>query len=336
MRHAIRSFIGFCLLVAAACAGVPPASPVGAQSLPLEIRATALPLKLDEPAARRIGRLVWRGGISMTANSANFGGWSDLHVTIDGRSLTSISDVGAWLTATIDYDSDGNLAGLSAARIGSLRGLDGRPLLGNKEDSDAEGMARLPDGTWLVSFERHHRIWHYPTLEGTPVAVDGPAELPRQPANGGAEALAVLPDGRVIAISEEYGERPGTSLGWIGQPAASGRYSWQTFDYATIADFKPTAIALLPDGSFALLERAFDMVRGVRVRVMQFAAAQLQPGATVRAEELARLASPYAVDNLEGLAATRGARGETLLWLISDDNFNPLQRNILLLFELTP
>ena len=29
-------------------------------------------------------------------------------------------------------------------------------------------------------------------------------------------------------------------------------------------------------------------------------------------------------------------RGETLLWLISDDNFNPLQRNILLLFELAP
>ena len=30
----------------------------------------------------------------------------------------------------------------------------------------------------------------------------------------------------------------------------------------------------------------------------------------------------------------RGAAGETLLWLISDDNFNPLQRNILMLFEL--
>ena len=54
----------------------------------------------------------------------------------------------------------------------------------------------------------------------------------------------------------------------------------------------------------------------------------------MRAEELARLASPYAVDNLEGLAATKGPRGETLLWLISDDNFNPLQRNLLLLFEL--
>ena len=33
MRHVIRSFIGFCLLVAAACAGVPPASPVGAYAI---------------------------------------------------------------------------------------------------------------------------------------------------------------------------------------------------------------------------------------------------------------------------------------------------------------
>lgn len=333
MRHAIRSVIGFCLLVAVACAGAPPPGPVGAQTLSLDIRASALPLKLDDPSARRIGRLIWRGGISLSAKSLNFGGWSDLHVSPDGRTLSSISDVGGWFTATINYDSDGNLAGLSAAEIGSLRGLDGKPLV-DKADSDAEGMARLPDGSWLVSFERNHRIWRYPTLDGTPVPFDGPAELARQPSNGGVEALVALPDGRVIAISEEYGERPGTSLGWIGQPSASGRYSWQTFDYATIPDFRPTAIAVLPDGSFATLERAFDMARGVRVRVMTFASGQLRPGGTVHAVELARLASPYAVDNLEGLAATKGARGETLLWLISDDNFNPLQRNILLLFEL--
>ena len=67
---------------------------------------------------------------------------------------------------------------------------------------------------------------------------------------------------------------------------------------------------------------------------MRFDASQLVAGGTVKAEELARLASPYAVDNLEGIASTRGPRGETLVWLISDDNFNPLQRNILLLFEL--
>jgi hypothetical protein len=125
-------------------------------------------------------------------------------------------------------------------------------------------------------------------------------------------------------------------MGWIGQPMAGGRYQWRSFSYATIPDFRPTAIASLPDGSLVMIERAFDVVRGVRCRVMRFNASQVTPGSTVQAEELARLASPYAVDNLEGLAATKGPRGETLLWLMSDDNFNPLQRNILLLFELTP
>jgi len=62
--------------------------------------------------------------------------------------------------------------------------------------------------------------------------------------------------------------------------------------------------------------------------------AALKADAIIDGEELARLASPYAVDNLEGLAATTGERGETLLWMIADDNFNPLQRNLLLLFEL--
>jgi hypothetical protein len=320
-----------CLLVASCGGGSPP--PAGAQELPVDIRSSSQPFKIDEPGATQIGRLIWRGGIAMTANSPNFGGWSDLHVSADGRSLTSISDEGAWLTATIDYDPKGNLAGLSSGRIGQLRGLDGKPI-GSKPEADAEGVARLADGSWLVSFERRHRLWRYQTLTSTPTLVEGPAEIGRQPANGGIEALTGLPDGRVIAISEEYGERPGTAMGWIGEPAAGGGYLWRSFDYATIADFRPTAITLLPDGSFAALERAFDMVRGVRCRIMRFDAAQLAPGATVRAEELARLASPYAVDNLEGMAATKGTRGETLVWLISDDNFSPLQRNILLLFEL--
>jgi hypothetical protein len=328
-----------CLLVASCGGGSPP--PASAQDRPLEIRNSSQPFKIDEPAATQIGRLIWRGGIAMTANSPHFGGWSDLHVTADGRSLTSISDEGAWLTATIDYDAKGNLAGLSGGRIGQLHGLDGKPIA-TKAEADAEGAARLPDGSWLVSFERRHRLWRYRTLTDTPMPVEGPAEISRQPANGGIEALTALPDGRVIAISEEYGERPGTAMGWIGTPISDGAsggipggaYLWRSFDYATIPDFRPTAITLLPDGSFATLERAFDMVRGVRCRVMRFDAAQLAPNGTVRAEELARLASPYAVDNLEGMAATQGARGETLLWLMSDDNFNPLQRNILLLFEL--
>jgi hypothetical protein len=332
MRAAIRSLLGFCLFVAAACAGVPPPAPVGAQPVPLEIRAQPLVLKLDEPALRRVGKLVWRGGVSMTANSPNFGGWSDLHVAPGGKALSSISDEGSWLTATIDYDSDGNLSGLSNGRIGSLRGLDGKPL-DSKVLSDAEGLARLPDGSWMVSFEHQHRFWRYATLDGTPTPIDGPADLGRQPGNGGVEAITALADGRIVAISEDYVVNPGMLRGWIGTPSGSS-YGWQTFDYTKTPDFNPTALRQLPDGSFVLLERAFDRVRGVRVRVMQFDAADLRPGGAVRARELARLVPPYAVDNLEGLAAGTGPRGETLLWLMSDDNFNPMQRNILMMFEV--
>ncbi|CAN5790616.1 esterase-like activity of phytase family protein [soil metagenome] len=333
MHPLLRSLLVLCLL-AAACTGTSP-PPAIAQEQPLQIRSSSLPLRIDDPAAKRIGKLVWRGGIAMTADSPRFGGWSDLHVTPDGRTLTSISDEGGWLTATIEYDGAANLAGLGNARIGQLHGLDGK-LIASKPEADAEGMARLPDGSWLVAFERNHRLWRYETLTATPTLVEGPIDIARQPANGGIEALAVRPDGTVVAISEEYSQRPGTVTGWLGQPASGGRYQWRSFSYATIPDFKPTALTVLPDGSFATLERAFDMILGVRCRVMRFDAAQLQPDGTVQAEELARLDSPYSVDNLEGLAATKGPRGETLLWLISDDNFNPLQRNLLMLFELTP
>ena len=154
-------------------------------------------------------------------------------------------------------------------------------------------MARLPDGSWLVAFERHHRLWRYPTLTATPMPVDGPAEIGRQPANGGIEALTALADGRIIAHQRGI-QRCGPARWWAGSASrpADGRYAWRSFSYATIPDFNPTAIARLPDGSFATLERAFDMVRGVRCRVMRFEAAQLKPGGTVqrRGAGAARLA----------------------------------------------
>ncbi len=37
---------------------------------------------------------------------------------------------------------------------------------------------------------------------------------------------------------------------------------------------------------------------------------------------------------MEGIAARRGPGGETLIYLISDDNFHPWQRTLLLMFEL--
>ena len=319
------------------CMGVPPAAPVGAAPLPFEIHSSTVPLRIDEPAARKVGRLIWRGGIAMTSNSRNFGGWSDLVVSPDNRTLTSISDTGPWFTAAIERDAKGNLTGLRQATIGPMRDLKGQPLA-DKSWGDAEGMALMPDGSWIVSFERHHRIWRYPTLDGTPQPITTPPHFDRQPDNGGVEALVALADGRIVAISEEYSLRPNALVGWIGRPVGAGggqgSYLWDMFEYMKVPYFNPTAIRPLPDGSFIVLERAFDFMRGVRARLVHFPASALKADAVIDGEELARLASPYTVDNMEGLAITTGEHGETLLWLIADDNFNPLQRNLLMLFEL--
>ena len=69
-------------------------------------------------------------------------------------------------------------------------------------------------------------------------------------------------------------------------------------------------------------------------RLGRVAPSALKPGATVRSSELARLEPPLIVENFEGLGVRRDERGRTLIYLVSDDNFNVLQRTLLLLFVL--
>jgi len=42
----------------------------------------------------------------------------------------------------------------------------------------------------------------------------------------------------------------------------------------------------------------------------------------------------YQIDNFEGMAVHRDASGALVLTLVSDDNFSPLQRTLLLQFTL--
>ena len=85
-----------------------------------------------------------------------------------------------------------------------------------------------------------------------------------------------------------------------------------------------------------MVERSFSISRGVRCRIVVIPAKDVRPDATVRGEEVARFAPPVTVDNMEGIAARKGDNGEPIVYLVSDNNFSPLQRTILLMFELMP
>ena len=89
-----------------------------------------------------------------------------------------------------------------------------------------------------------------------------------------------------------------------------------------------------PDGNLLVLERRFSWTRGLAIRIRSVPLAAIKPGALVDGRELIFADMGSQIDNMEGLSVHRAADGALVLTLISDDNFSPLQRTLLLQFTL--
>jgi hypothetical protein len=306
-------------------------APAAAAQEAIDVGCTRLALNPEDKAATTVGRLAWRGGCALTSDAAGFGGLSDLLLAPDGGSLTAVSDEGRWLSAALAYDADGDLAGLTAARLGPLHDTAGRLLsVSIKKRQDAEALARLPDGSLLVAFEREHRLRRFGAgLGGPPEVFAAPPGLAEAAANAGIEALVTLADGRLLAFSEGP-QDDGSTPAWLRE--ASG--AWHRLALRPGGLFRPTGAALLPSGDVVLLERRFTLLGGLGARVSRIAAAAIRPGARLEAATLAELGPPLTLDNFEGVAAHRAPDGTTRITLLSDDNFNALQRTLIVQFEL--
>lgn len=314
---------------------------VAARAEDVPLRITPLMLDSSDPARTSVGSLQWRGGIAIASDSRRFGGLSGMLVENGGGTLHAISDVGQWLTAELRYDAKGFLTGMDRAVMDNLLDPNGEIMTSSKAN-DAESLTRLKDGRLLVGFERDHRVLVYPAgserdgkgLAGRPLRFPTPPGLEQAPANAGLEALATLPDGRVLAVSEGLSAGDGLVRAWIGT-ATGADWQWQALAYRLKGPFRPTGAAALPNGDVVLTERAFNPVEGVRVRVMRIRAASIVAGGTIEAEELAFLAAPVVTENLESIDAMPLPDGSIGLWILGDDNFNKgLQRTILLHFAL--
>ena len=62
-------------------------------------------------------------------------------------------------------------------------------------------------------------------------------------------------------------------------------------------------------------------------------AKMIQPGQKLSGKELLRIEPPLVTENYEGLAVQPTAQG-TMIYLVSDDNYNPFQETLLLQFLL--
>lgn len=308
MRAGFRALGVLALLGAAACAAVATTVPLPpGPDRPIRLEANRTPLGVGgaalAPGVRYAGGLTLRG--------SGLHGLSDLKIHEDR--VWVVSDFGDLIRFDLVLDGQGRLTGARAAISRPLTDPDGA-VLSPKAHADAEGLAILPDGRVLVAFERDHRIWSYGEgADDRPVRVATPEVA--LPGNSGFEGLAVSADGWLV-LAEEGGA-------WLCAAAC------RTMAEVLPADgYRFTGADRDPGGEgWFVVERYYRPPLDMRLRVRRLS----EQGAM--SAPLIELRPPASVDNFEGIAAVETPAG-TRLYLLSDDNANPLQKTLLLAFDV--
>ena len=289
-----------------------------------------IPITLDsrDPQKKEFGRLTFLNGFQLRSRDPRFGGLSGLTIA-DGK-LYSVSDRGYWISAQMNFDGDGRLTDLTDWNIQPILSTNGTPVAGALYD--AEALTRALDGSLLVAFEGLHRICYAPrpaTFDSLPLPVPVPPELVNAPSNGGLESITVLPDDRILAITEEFANPDGSFKGWL---LKNGQFA--ELSYLPSYGFQASDCAALKNGDVIVIERRYVPLGILYERLKLVKARDIRPGAKLVGEELLRLEYPLEIDNFEGVAVQEDPIKGTTIYLVSDDNYNPFQRTLLLQFRL--
>lgn len=318
---------------------------------PEAISVTAYPIAAFrvEGEQSRFGPLEFRGGLVLSSPNPAFGGISAFTLDPRGERFLAITDAGSAISGRLDTKGD-RPTGLSDVKIAALLDQQGRPLAAQHRE-DAESLALSPDAAY-VGLEDVNEIWRFPRdligANGAPIAV--PATVKAMRNNLGLESLFYVPSGplkgALVGIGEE-GIEPGGDLPGviIGGPTPgdftivrSGVFTATGAGGMVVRNgsFSATDAAVTPSGDVLMLERHYTLATGVRMQLRRFPLSQIKPGARIAGQILGTFDMAYQIDNMEGLAVTTNAAGETLVTIVSDDNFNPLQRTVLLRFAIIP
>ncbi|MEY4270853.1 MAG: hypothetical protein RLZZ58_2069 [Pseudomonadota bacterium] len=290
-------------------------------------RAVALPIGPRGSALHPLE--AW----ALTSPNSRFGGFSGLALTGERRFL-AVSDQG--MEARFALPARGGAA--VGTRIGPLTGMQPQA---RKALSDAEAVVYdAVTGTYWTSFEGISQIWRTDDRRGAVTARRRVAAMARWSANRGAEAMARLADGRFIILSEgaDADTRGTEALLFPADPALAGSTPARFF-YDDQGKGQVTDAATLPDGRLLLLHRRVDWIgfaRGRQAFVSTIALADpadLRRDSVLRAVTIAVIGPDGLSDNFEGMVVGR-EQGETIMWLISDDNFNSWQGNVLLKYRV--
>ena len=288
-----------------------------------------------DPTRTRFGALEFRGGLALTSHFKAFGGISALHMEPDGAHFIAVTDNGSWLKARIVYEGDKPI-GLADAEMAPALGSDGTPLAATHW-YDLESLAER-DGKFYVGIERVNQIVKFDfrkegfEARGQPIPV--PGDFKTFTYNKSLECLTAPPAGAplagsLIAVTEHSLDSAGNHRGFVLNGNHVDRFSVKRSD-----DFDVSDCTILPPNDLLLLERSFSPLRGVAMRIRRVSLASVKDGALIDGTPLITADLGFQIDNMEGIGVHRTPSGETVLTLVSDDNFSAIQRNLLLQFTL--
>jgi hypothetical protein len=308
-------------------------------SAPVSIDVNARPLPSFDTRDRsrvRFGELQYRSGLILTSRFRGFGGLSGLRLDAKGERFIAISDKAGWFTGRIVYKGR-EMTGLDDVEASPILGPDGKPIT-SRGWFDTEAIA-LDGALAYVGLERVNRILRFDFTKGFTRThgelIQLPPGLRKLPYNKGIEALVMVPKGNqplagtLIAISERGLDAQGNILGFLIGGKSPGQFAIRRTDNFDVSD-----AVLLPSGGLVVLERKFSWLGGVGIRIRRFALSSIAPGALIDGPAIFNADLGNEIDNMEGIDAHVTPEGDTVLTLISDDNFSMIQRNLLLQFTL--
>ena len=259
----------------------------------------------------------------LSGRDPRFGGFSAIET--DGRTLWLLSDRATLWRATVDLDATTGDLVAQDWQVGALLpdDLDRRAL-------DSEALALAPDGTLFVAFEHDdslRRLRLEPSGDWSTERLHQGRLIEGAPRNRGLEALARLPDGTLVALSEGARLAPDVAAG------ARLRGAGVTpFGYAVSPGFDPVGV-VAEGGHLYVLERSLSLLGGWQSRLTHSVVPAADEWGTLEGELLIRIDAGPLAENYEGVAILADGAGSASILVIADDNQSALQRTLLLVFS---
>jgi hypothetical protein len=312
------------------------AAPQTREPVSIEVEARAIPsFDTRDRGHMQFGQLRYRSGLILTSKYRDFGGLSGIRLNAKGEGFVAISDQGNWFTGKIAYNGAA-MVGLTDVESAPMLAADGRAITARKW-YDSESIA-IDGPTVYVGLERVHQILKFDFgrdgVRARGEVLPQPPGMRKLPSNGSLESLVVgrrglALAGTLIAISERGLDPAGNIMGWLIGDKTPATFSVRRTDSYDISD-----AAQLPTGDLLVLERKLSLMGGAGIRIRRIALASIVSGATVDGPSIFDADLGHEIDNFEGLDVHVTGDGDTVLTLVSDDNFSMLQRTLLMQFTL--